>query len=1106
MRIRNTFWKFPLLLGCLFLLGQPLLAQSLTSGDIAGTVTDPSGAGVPNAAVTAASRETGAVQTTSTNGQGSYHFAFLKPGHYQVTVKAPGFADQQKVTEVQVGQATTVNAQMALAAASQTVEVTESFGAVQAQNADLTTNVSTQQIMSLPNSGNDMTYVALVAPGTVMSTSGGYGNFSTFGLPATANLFTLNGQNDNDIFLNIANSGASNLMLGANELSEATVVNNGYSGQYGQLAGSQVNYVTKSGSNSFHGNANWQWNGRYMNANDFFNNANGVERPFANANEWAASVGGPIIKNKTFFFFDYEGLRNVLPTGVLAKVPSPQFESATLANLNATGQGAAATFYQKAFSLYNGASGVGAATPVPGGGCGTFTLLGAGVPCALQFRATNGNFTGEYLWAARVDQHFSDKDQGYIRLWRDKGTQPTYTDPINPIFNTFSPQPQMQAQLGETHTFGPTAVNQFIFSGFYYSARFGPPDESAVLAAFPTVIRFSPALFSNLGGAGYAFPQGRNVQQFQAIDDFSKSIGNHSLKIGVNYRHYGMNDLSFQEYTSGRITERNLLDFYNGGGTANYLQQRFPSAPEEWLRIWQLGAYAQDEWSVNQHLKITLSIRGDHNSNPACNNNCFARLVAPFTDLNHSVATPYNQAIAANQEYAYTGVDTIVWQPRAGFAWTPTKSGTTVIRGGFGLFGQGLPGTASDAVAHNAPALNSFLVTNGKITPGLANNLFTVAGAANQSLLTGFNSGGTLASIKAANPFFSLPTITTSDQRFQTPVYQEWNLEIQHALDQKTTISANYVGNHGIHETIPNNNINAYCDQANCGGFPGLPSSAPDPRFGIVTQYMGNGISNYNGVTVSLQRRFSSILQFGVNYTWSHAMDYVSNGGFESYDLLSAPSILNPEDPNNIRRYNYGNADYDVTHYVSANYVISDPIRHFYKRGPSFLFGGWTISGTVYHRTGLPFTVVDSNVSGALAGTNYGGTIFAQQVGTGATSCGKSAVDTSCFGDSQFTDPSAFPGQTRNQYRGPGYFNTDLSVLKDFHFPKWESAKLQIGAQAYNLFNHPNFDKPINDFAAGPGAFGMIQSTVSPPTSVYGSFVGSAVSGRLVQFKAQFIF
>ena len=181
----------------------------------------------------------------------------------------------------------------------------------------------------MPNPGNDLSYIAQSAPGVVQNTQGGNGNFSAYGLPATSNLFTLNGQNENDPFLNLNNSGATNLLLGNNDVREATVVTNGYSGQYGTLAGANVNYVTKSGSNSFHGNALYWWNGSALNANSFFNNQNGAPKPFDNANQWAASFGGPIKKNKTFFFIDTEGLRFVLPTSTNVRVPSPQFEAAT---------------------------------------------------------------------------------------------------------------------------------------------------------------------------------------------------------------------------------------------------------------------------------------------------------------------------------------------------------------------------------------------------------------------------------------------------------------------------------------------------------------------------------------------------------------------------------------------------------------------------------------------------------------------------------------------------------------------------------------------------------------------------------------------------------
>jgi hypothetical protein len=819
-------------------------------------------------------------------------------------------------------------------------------------------------------------------------------------------------------------------------------------------------------------------------------------------------LGGPIIKNKTFFFFDYEGLKNVLPTSAQAKIPSPQFEQAAIQNLTATGQPAAVNFYQKMFSLYNAAQGAGSAIPVPGGGCGSYTGLGAGVPCALQFQATNGNRTSEYLWAARVTHRFGEKDEAYLRLWRDNGTQPTYTDPIAPIFNTFSPQPQMQGQFGETHTFGSTAVNQFIFSGFYYSARFGPPSESAVLATLPTVVRFAGSLFSPMGGEGYAFPQGRNVQQFQLVDDFSKTYTKHTLKFGVNYRHYDLNDLSFQEYTQGRITVGNLADFIAGGGTSSstYLQQRFPSATENLFKIWQMGFYAQDEYRPTRNVKVTFSLRADHDSNPVCKADCFARLTGPFTSLNYNVNQPYNAVILNNQQNAYQNTDTLVWQPRLGLTWSPTKSGNTVIRAGIGIFEQSLAGTTADAIARgNAPELNSFLVRNGKITPGVSGNLFSVAGAANQSLLSAFTSGGTLSSITQSNPYFTAPGYVTTDNTFKTPRYYEWNLEVQQALPQQMVLSVNYVGNHGIYEVVANNGVNAYCDLANCGGWPGLPTAAPDPRFATVTQYQSAGISSYNGLVVSLRRRFANGFLLAFNYTYSHALDDVSNGGLESYALGTNVSILNPENPSNIRQFNYGNADYDVRHYISANYVWEDVVRHFSKKGPNVLLTGWNVSGTLYHRTGLPFTVIDSNIS--LAGFNYGAAYpFAQQVGPGPTSCGKGAVDTPCFADSMFTDPSAFPAQTRNQFRGPGYFNTDLAILKNFSLPKHETWKLAIGAQFYNLFNHPNLDQPINDVGAGPGVFGTIVSTVTPPTSVYGAFVGSAVSGRLVQFRTQFTF
>jgi hypothetical protein len=394
---------------------------------------------------------------------------------------------------------------------------------------------------SLPNPGGDITYFAQTAPGVVMNTDGGNGNFSANGMPGTSNLFTINGMNDNDPFLSVNNSGASNLMLGGNDIAEANVINNAYSGQYGQYAGSQVAYITKSGTNQFHGDAIYNWNGRELNANQFFSNQVGQPTPFNNFNQWAAGVHGPVIKNRTFFDVDYEGLRNLLPgSSTLSLIPSPQFQAATLANLAADGNAAEIPFYQQIFRIYNSTSGVSGATAVPSnGGCKTFTGLAAGVPCALQFRTTPPDINKEYLWSARVDHVFNDTDRGYIRVLRDNGLQPTYASSFGSVFNDQSNQSQMQGQVSETHIFGPNAVNQFNASALFYAAVFVPSDPSGALAALPTFITFSGTPFSPVGALGeppgFFFPQGRRVFQYQLSDDFSRVAGKHTFRVGFSW-------------------------------------------------------------------------------------------------------------------------------------------------------------------------------------------------------------------------------------------------------------------------------------------------------------------------------------------------------------------------------------------------------------------------------------------------------------------------------------------------------------------------------------------------------------------------------------------
>ncbi|HWO35915.1 MAG TPA: TonB-dependent receptor, partial [Candidatus Acidoferrum sp.] len=809
--------------------------------------------------------------------------------------------------------------------------------------------------------GNDLSYVAQTAPGVIQNTQGGNGNFSAYGLPATSNLFTLNGQNENDPFLNLNNSGATNLLLGNNDVQEATLVTNGYSGEYGTLAGANVNYVTKSGGNSFHGNALYWWNGRILNANSYFNNQNGTPRPFVNANQWAASIGGPIKKDKTFFFVDTEGLRFVLPTSTNVRIPSLQFEAATLANL-ASVSPASVPFYQQLFNLYNNAPGASRAADVlPGGGCGSFSLLGGG-PCALQFNSTVGQLSTEWLLTARVDQNLGNNDRLFGHFRTDHGFQATVTDAISPLFNLGSRQPQYEGQLEETHSVGANAVNQFIASGQYYSALFNLNNLQAAQQALPFRVGFSGAAFSPLGRSLGIVPQGRNVSQYQFVDDFSIAKGNHSLKFGISFRRNNIGDFDPGIGSIGASNSTTLSSFFNGDGGVYF--QSFPSQSRQPVALYDLGFYGQDEWRVKPNLKLTFSLRGEHFSDPVCQTNCFAHFSGDFLNISHDPNQPYDQAIVSGQHRVLPNYTTVEWLPRFGFAWTPFGLHNTVVRGGFGLFADSFPGNIADQLLSNPPLQVGFNIAGGPLSPDVANNQAQLAAQSNAAFRAAFANGGTLASIQNSVPGFTPPTFNTVARRIQNPRYQEWNLELQQALGQKTSLTLNYVGNHGVHEVVQNPGLNAFCDQ-NCltalnngnpstvSQFGSLPTSALDQRFSTVTETSSSGDSNYNGLTVSVARHTTNLTVQG-NYTWSHAQDDVSNGGLLNFNATTNSSILAPIDPFNLRRFNYGNSDYDTRHYLSVNYVYNVP----HKFGPSALLGGWTVAGTVFARSGLPFTVV----------------------------------------------------------------------------------------------------------------------------------------------------
>jgi len=1137
-----------LMLTCLLFTSTPLVAQNVVSGELTGTVVDASGAVMPNVTVTLKNDEMGFSQTTNTSAAGFFRFALLKPATYTLVVSPTGFAVITRNVVVNLGSITDVKIQATVAGRTETLEVTTEVPLLQTENANVTSNFDQKQLEEIPNSGNDMTTFAFTSPGISLSRGAGYGNFTAFGLPGTSNLYTVNGGDTNDPFNGLNNSGASNNMLGTNELQEMTITTNGYTGQYGRAAGANVNFSTRSGSNQFHGNAQWEWNGATMNANDWFNNNTGTPRPFANSNAWAGRIGGPIVKNKLFFFYDNEGLRYVLPGGGLHYIPTPQFANLTLANIAAT-QPAQLAYYQNFFKLYAGASGAARATPLttaddPGLGCADIyqydksgnvigtnvAAIPVGTPCQMSFSGGGSNKNTERLMATRVDWVVNDKNNVYFRWWEDRGDQATYTDAINPIFNASSVQPQDTGQVNWTHVFNPNVVNQFIAGGSYYSAIFSATNLSGARSAFPTTFISTDTSMDYLGGEDYAWPQGRRVSQWQLVDDFSWTRGNHALKFGVNWRANNITDLTPFRNTTGEL-ELGMMSLYSGlvgsgdDGSGDVLVQRYTKTAEAGFGYYSVGFYGQDEWRATSKLNLTMALRIDRNSNESCRDNCYSRFAGTFSP--QALTVPYNQTIVSGLGEAFPKLEAVVFEPRFGVAYN--LRGTTVIRGGVGLFSDLYPGQLAEPFASNPPYTTAFnvAVAGAPAAYGVPGDLNSIGTASYNALVSGYSSGQTYAQIAAQlgalGVPFSRPTLTAAPNNFLNPKYLQWNFAVQQGFGRRSSLTVNYVGNHGYDEVYRDGTVNSYCLSSatatppyNYCPFFGLPAARPDGRFGAIVQYTNQGYSNYNGLVTTFHSQIGWGFQVNANYTWSHSLDTVSNGGLQSYNLASAGSSLMfaivPGQPNNL---NYASSDYDIRHTFSANYIWNIPFRSSSK-GLEMMLGGWSVSGTVYALSGEPFSAYYGTPTKYI-GNGTSTVILGVYQGGGEASCNNPDVSTGtqyCLNRSQFGLPtnnfgSANPvtnlwGNTaRNAFRGPKYVNSDMSILKRFKITEGGMA-FSLGANFYNVFNHPNFANPSGNLASN--AFGQILSTATSSSSPYGNFQGAAVSGRLIQTVLKFEF
>jgi Carboxypeptidase regulatory-like domain len=1132
--------------------------QGETTSAIAGSVVDPAGAAIPGATVTVANIENGLKRSVTTDDSGRFSFPQLKPGVYAVKAEADRFeAQQNNSVSAGLGQRQTVDFKLNVASANETIVVQEQAPLINPGNANTSTTLTAHSLEDLPNPGGDLTYPLQFAPGALINTAGsgndfvggtnGYGNVQFNGLPSLSNGYIVDGLETNDPLTNLNSGLATNLVLGLNSIAEVTVNTLSYAVDQGRYGASQVNYVTKSGTNQLHGNIYELWNGSKFNAADFFTNAtSGNHKPRSTVNHFGGSLGGPVIHDKLFFFFDSEWVRIALPIVTATTVPTPAFQNYVLRQLPRGGVDAITgstyqpapqlvPFYQKLFSLYGKTAG----TPLTVLGC-PFDSDGSaaggnpsnGNGCANRQSISHSSDDHEQVQTARIDYNIDTQNMAWFRFQSDTGLADAYTDPINPLFNAISSQPLYSFAAGYTHVFSGHLVNYFNPAFSWYSSLFGPADFQKTLAAFPIVLQGSGANapFSPLGGLDNAWMQGRRATRFFLNDNLAWTVGSHEFRFGTNARIVRLNDYDFGEGVIPLVSYTTLAQFIYG--VASTASETFPLADSQPYNFLNLDFYAQDAWKITRTLTWTFGIRDTYNSNPLNPHDAVARLDGSFDSISHNVNQPLDQVIQTHLGNVFASTPLAILQPRTAIAWQFAPH--TVLRTGFGLFSDLLPGSVVDLVGANPPYSNTFQggllgsVGGTEIAPGVPNSAIDATAAANQQFISGFAKGELSCASPLAVPNSCLPPISITavpDGKLHAPYFMQWSFALEHQIGNSIHLRAQYVGTRAVNQPYQTQ-VNGY--QTVCEGcFAPFPYAKPvDPRFGAVTQLNTGSNSHYNGLQLTAEKRLSHGLQVQANYTWSHCMDTVSNGGFLPF---ASGAILSPL-PGELGRQ-YGPCDYDVRDNLTAQYVYQLPIK---LRSPMLAraLNGWQVSGTAFWHSGLPFSVLSTPYSANGDGIVQGGgpqyasvvpgvPLYEHNPIPGVTQPGTiqwlnpdafvSAVDPStgaCAGggptNCQFGDLG------RNALRGPDFLWSDLYLTKWFQLT--ERVKLRIDGQFFNVFNHPNFGLPNLVYAGIPGkpstqtGFGALSYPTSPPTGLLGVGLGGDSSPRMIAFQVRLEF
>jgi len=1157
-------------LAALLILAAIPVAAQLPTGTILGTVRDASGASIPGAMVTLRNTDTNLTKTATTEQDGSYRFPELPVGHYEIKAEAPGFRTETHTgLNLEVTQTGVINFALQVGATTQQVTVSSEIPLVNTQDSTLGGTVNEQEMSELPLNGRNYINLALYKPGVNQDrnqTNSGRGgqqgtSFSVNGATPRSNNFTLDGAVlQNGLGRNPV-AGESGNALGLDGIKEYRVVTGTYQAEYGLAMGSEMVAVSKGGTNQFHGDVFEYFRNSSLDANDYFAAGAGVPIAPFQKNQFGAAFGGPIKKNKTFFYGVYEGVRqnlgvtsnNLVPAAGCHGSAGAVITLAACPDLNGILDSSGNQIQQVTLSPYTAPFLALAPLPnvpaPPGGGLAAYVF-------------NDHNRLGENYGQMRVDQNFSASDTFFARYTIDNAVL-NNTVGDYAYFREFLGARNQYVTLAEDHTFAPTVLNtaRFSFSRTYFNTTendVGLPNGTgpAIVSGFNTgVVDMNSTVSGTYAefGSANAAPSTFQVQNIYTLsDDVNWTRGKHSFKFGTLLNRWNDGAQNTNSF-NGQIQFNTFADFLQ----SNPFVVEFapPFANENRFNIFNTaGFYGQDDWRVTRKLTLNLGLRYEFMTTPRELQGKQSRLINDYTD-----AFTIGPAIKNNTLHDFS--------PRVGFAYDPFGTGKTAIRGGAGIYYDiGNIGTGLEQNANGAPPFSAIVDILNTTTPSVVGWETTLGTCYTSPTCPGGNSTGFPFPIpqQVINSYNSPtnPTVLAKltpqymDYNFLSPYMIQYNVSVERQLPFDMALTVAYVGNHGVHlSSIRDGNpifpttLGPCGDPASLcvgGKVPFWDSSAAsytpvNPNIGSTINVATFADSKYNALQIALEKRTTHGLEFDASFT--HSQTYDDTQGQSAVQDCSASATLQNTYPLAPRAVDWGPSCFNIPNNFEFTALYHFPNRMGGNGLAAKMLNGWFMSSIVTYQGGLPFSPIVGNnrsQSGVLQGqvdranintpallAAYPCTSTPTQPATGPDTnpCAYTPIpynaNTVITGNiNQWFNPNMFsispqclgPGLTncsptigqlgtagRNFLSGPPLKDWDFSIVKDTKVGfLGEAGMVEFRAEFFNVLNHPNFAEP--GAQAFAGANGDLTPFVEAPSQGGGQITQMQGTPRQIQF------